>query len=789
MLPISHRPLRLAAPLLALLLTMPASAQEATPAQEAAPPAEVTPAQNSADTMQDAANPAPEDDELLAEDDPEVDGPAAGGGDKGAPGVIYVPTITVRRTPEELAREGGSVQQLGEEDLKALKYDDPHSVLLQIPSVYARTEDGFGLRPNIGIRGANSERSKKVTLMEDGVLFGPAPYSAPAAYYFPMMQRMVSVEVFKGPGAILYGPQTIGGAINLITQPIVPRGQRGHADLAIGSYPSATGHLYYGRGWEHGGVLVEGIHIESDGFKELDNGGPTGFSRSELMVKGHINSSLTASTFHLAEIKLGFSRERSNETYLGLSDADFAQNPYRRYNASALDEMNWWRTQGQLTYELNRGETWRVQAALYRHDLDRSWLRFNSFADGTDASRVLANPDSATNRIYYDVLTGRQDSATPGEAIRLATNNRRFVSQGVQVMAQHTTRTDAVFNKAEVGVRLHNDSIRRDHKADDYDMRDGELVRSATPQLTTERNEGRTNAVAIYAVDQLSFWRLTLTPGARVEIIGMQLEELDSGAVTPNDQIVLIPGMGAYVQIVDHLGVLAGVHRGFSPVTPGQNAETKPETSINYELGARYLDAERGANFELIGFFNDYKNLIGECTFAAGCQEVDLDRQFNAGSVHVYGLEALAAYTFKPRAKLTLPTRLAYTLTRSSFQEAFSSENPQFEEVAPGDELPYVPQHQLTARVGASWDKTYQANVHVTYVGAMREVAGQADEGPRTDAYAMLDALVGWRPIEAGEVYLKLDNILNAEPIGSRRPFGARPIRPFMAQLGFRYDL
>ena len=68
---------------------------------------------------------------------------------------------------------------------------------------------------DIGLRGANPDRSAKLTLMEDGVLMGPAPYSAPAAYYFPLTTRMTAVEVFKGPASIRYGPNTIGGAINL----------------------------------------------------------------------------------------------------------------------------------------------------------------------------------------------------------------------------------------------------------------------------------------------------------------------------------------------------------------------------------------------------------------------------------------------------------------------------------------------------------------------------------------------------------------------------------------------
>lgn len=69
----------------------------------------------------------------------------------------------------------GSGYVVGDQQLKTEVEADINQVLKTVPGVYVREEEGLGLRPNIGIRGATAERSSNVTLMEDGILIAPAP--------------------------------------------------------------------------------------------------------------------------------------------------------------------------------------------------------------------------------------------------------------------------------------------------------------------------------------------------------------------------------------------------------------------------------------------------------------------------------------------------------------------------------------------------------------------------------------------------------------------------------------
>ena len=114
--------------------------------------------------------------------------------------------VTIIGDAEEARRMTGSAHFIGPDKLRLFSYGDVERILRAVPGVSLQLEDGYGLRPNISIRGVSTERSSRVTLLEDNVLIAPAPYSAPSAYDFPPPGRMQAFEGVKGPAAITQGP-------------------------------------------------------------------------------------------------------------------------------------------------------------------------------------------------------------------------------------------------------------------------------------------------------------------------------------------------------------------------------------------------------------------------------------------------------------------------------------------------------------------------------------------------------------------------------------------------------
>lgn len=702
--------------------------------------------------------------------------------------------ITVVGSPGRLMGIPGSVHRISSAELarENQAYDDIHRVALRVPGLVVTEEDGYGLRPNIGMRATGTDRSSNITLMEDGVLAAPAPYASPAAYYFPITGRMEGVEVRKGSSQIKYGPRTNGGALNLLSTSI-PEHATAHARVAAGSNDTRKLHANYGDSWKRVSWLLETYQARTDGFKRLDTGGSTGFDVEDYIGKVRVSSSPDADHYQEVTLKLGFKDELSNETYLGLTDDDFARDPYRRYAASQFDQMDNDHTQGLVRHFIVASENVDVTTSLYRNDFDRNWYKLDR-VDGVELASVLEDPQTYASE--YAHLTG--DSASADDALAVKGNNRSYYAQGIESIAGLSFDAFGTRNEMEIGVRYHEDEEDRLQYTDGYRMdAGGAMVKTTTgvPGAAGggDNRIGSARAIATFAQDEVVAGDWRVVPGVRVEWIETTQEQYAANdpdraiapVVTENSTTAVVPGIGATYRAAAWLDAFAGVHRGFAPPGPGANDDTQPEESVNYEAGVR---SHRGAvEASLVGYFNDYENMLGRDTFSSGGSgSGDL---YNAGQVRAYGAEASLKLSLDA-GRLRAPVTVAYTYSHAEFLTSFVSSYEPWGTVAEGDELPYLPAHVFSVSAALESSRAL-LGLFANYTSEMRTEAGQGDipNLESTDARTVLDATAEYELVEHARVYASVQNLTDEAYIVARRPAGVRPGLPLTFIAGLKFDL
>ena len=685
--------------------------------------------------------------------------------------------------PAELA--GGSASYLTIEQLERFRYTDVHRVLKQVPGLYVVEEDGYGLRPNIGLRGSGTDRNSRITVMEDGVLIAPAPYAAPAAYYFPTMQRMSAVEVRKGSAAVRSGPRTTGGAINLVSTPIPGEPFAGRISLSAGEDRTQLRQLAVGGTAGQWGYLVEGLRQDTDGFKTIDGGGDSGYELDDYLAKLRFATASGTRFYQELELKLGVTDQDGDETYMGLTLDDFERDPYRRYAASRLDNIQTDHDQAELRHYIALSNRIDVTTAVYRNEFARNWYKVDRLSTASMGA-VLEAP--ATFATEYAWLTG---TTSPDDAIVIRNNNRAYEARGVQtILGFQPMEGGSVDHNIEIGVRYHEDDEDRLQDDDRYRMDNGILVLTTDGAPGTQDNRiGSAEALSIYVHDEMSFGNFIVTPGIRYEDIELEQRRwsgTDPGRIAGTTSVVrsevdeVISGVGAVYRMAEAWTLLGGVHKGFNSPSPGSNAEA--EESVNYEAGARY--AREAASAELIAFYNDYDNLVGTCTASTGGGCI-LGDQFAGGKVQMRGLELSGRYEFDLERGLRLPVQLAYTYTNAEFRTSFESGFEEWGGVEVGDELPYLPEHQAQLLAGLAAER-WSVNFAASFVDAMRIEAGQGATSPTgaTDSNWVVDLAGDWTLTDNLRLFARVENVLDEAYVVAWRPAGARPGRPRTALIG-----
>ena len=697
-----------------------------------------------------------------------------------------VESVTIIGSKDDLKNLAGSGAVVSNEDLQKAMDTDIQKILTAVPGIYMRTEEGYGLRPNISIRGTAIERSAKVTVMEDGVLVAPSPYTSSSAYYFPTTGRIHAVEVLKGPAVVSQGPQTIGGAINLISTPI-PEVNSGKFVQEIGQNGMARTHAYYGASQGNFGALVEVHEHSSDGFDSIANvGGDTGFDKSDLMIKARYSSGNHSLTFKRVDID-----ENSDQSYVGLTQSSFKSNPRVRYGATAYDEMMNDGEQTSLTY-VGDFDNFDVVFTSWQNDYHRDWFKVSDFnndkehGEQDDINELIsaANNGSANAQAILD-------GELPVE-IEYKHNNRYYTNEGYQF----TVSSEIGIHALTFGYRDMEDS---ESRIQAHEYSDQAADGSLSPLygyvgLSGSNNRLReSSATSYYLEDTMDFGKLALTVGFRSEEYDQRHRRWGEGA-GPNLTAVRVTSVrdtfaendhntssfGATYDLSNTTTLVAGFHEGMTPMFGAD-----PEEADNMELGVRY--SEGTTNIEAFYFASDYSRLAAECTLVSGAScDADESAVFSGGEAEVSGLEFSGSWMLQGDNGVMYPISVNYTSTDATFKN--SSDSDYFGTVAAGDDLPYIPDSQSSIIVGFINDNGLSGNARLVNVGSSCSLAACGTYNEIEES-SYLDLNLRKALNDSMSVYLIVENTLDSEDLISRAPSeGARSQKPRTMKVGFSYN-
>lgn len=731
----------------------------------------------------------------------EASNPAPAGKTKAAEPVME--EVYIFGQQEATHQATGAVHYLGQKELQRFIDSDIQKMVRALPGVSVQVEDGYGLRPNLGIRGVATERSSRIVLLEDNLPIAPAPYAASSAYYFPTPGRMAAVELVKGPAAISQGPYTVGGALNFISTPIVAQG-RSRQLLLDATETGQRLHGYWSQRFEQGfGFMAEVHDWRDDGFQNIDRSSrhPGLEVRDYTLKLGYAKPGSP----HRFEFKMQRADQESNQSYLGLTDADFHARPLRRYGLSARDNIETSHDQLAVRYQYQISDSSRLSLAAYDNQFQRNWYKTEGIdLDGSGATDADAlggytrwssviqaiNTNTAlaaggtmfTPATLLGLLHGKD---TPdGVNIALRANNREYFSRGIQGNWQQRFQLGNSEHQLEVGARYHEDEEDRLQHEDAYRQSNGSLQQVSSGSAGTVGNRVQSaQAYSVHLYDRISLGNWQLAPGLRYEHIDQQRQRYRDGrARSPRDQrsnqySVWLPGLGLTYSFNEQLSLVAGAHRGFSAAGNSPNAD--PEEAINYELGLRYKAGSH--SWEAISFLTDYDNLLGECTASSGA-ECTVGDAFNGDAATVRGLE-VSASSERQLGKWNLYGQLSYTFTDAQFDSDIADTD-FFGDVSRGDPLPYLPEHQGQLSLGlmtGNWD----LNLRLKYVAAVC-VRASCNAFERTDSSATADLAVQYAFREGITLIAKVDNLTDSIDLLGRHPYGARPGQGRTASLALR---
>ncbi len=664
---------------------------------------------------------------------------------------VKLPVINVVGDSEvSLEHIAGSSTVITQETLERTQPLSLQDALKKTPGVHGVETDGYGFYPRITIRGIGSDMSKKVLLLEDGAPIALGPYTDPAAYYHPPVERMERIEILKGSGSIAHGPSNIGGVINYITkQPrdggtiVMSKGNLGYESLLA----------EYGIVEDDYSFSVSALKKSGDGWRDM------AFDVTDVVIKGAIK----LNDNNTLGVKLTHYEQESAHTYLGLTQKEYEED-YKQ-NKAKNDMMFIDRQSVDITHQYLSDSGFAVKTLAYYNESTRDWWRQNNSFNST---------------------TGLTDMSTKSDG-RL----RSFEVMGVDSRLTTDLELAGMEHNVEAGVKLHQETM-KNKRVGTTDPYNYVIDTSRYENGIREDDTRKAEALTVFAQDTINITQnTTVTPGVRAENYTQERilnagSSFTNGTSAKSSNTEFIPGLGVTHKFAKEANLFAGVHKGFAPprvadaVTgAGESVELDAERSTNYEIGLRGIF--ENARYEVTYFRLDFENQIIQQSESIGAGGAG---KTNGGSTLNEGLEISGDYHLNENivfgANYTYLATAEFTGSR--FKDGVSIS---------GNRLTYAPEHLLNlqanyetkvwgAGLGYSYVSEQYSDVENTTTGSANGKAGIIP------SYNLWDVNAWYTINKNAKLNLAIKNLTDEKYIASRAPGGINPGMGMNAQASLR---
>lgn len=419
------------------------------------------------------------------------------------------------------------------------------------------------------------------------------------------------VEIVRGPASVLYGSDAIGGVVNIISQTPTEPGLHGSATFRYGSVESqTTGSARVSGRFGDWTLRAGGTYRTADPYEA-----PAG-TFGDITLDDDVMVRNTGVEDNSVDLRLGWEPQGKHSLFArfaryGANDAGFGGIDPAIYDPGAPEivitypEQRWNKVAfGYLGEELNSALADRVEVLAYGQDNERA-LEF-SFVLPLGGPGVLTQ----LNQNFTDI----RSYGFRAEARKLAAPSL-LLTYGLDMVRDRAVGTDR--NSAVVtGFGPPQEEI------------------SDRPQLP----EASFLTLGAFLQGEVEVSdRLTLIAGGRYQ--GVRAETFETPGLEERDPTsdtdgTFVATMNAIVDLGGGFSLVGSggrafrspnlIERFFDGVTPEgngyqvQNPDLKPETSLNFDLGARFI--RDGVSLELFGFRN---------TIYDGIRIRPLDREVN----------------------------------------------------------------------------------------------------------------------------------------------------------------